>query len=160
MFLHSAAVCFRKNRKTTCDTSSARVFALSCGLSPKRKNTTWACEFRRRFSAEDLSEASKWCSLALVIVSGFEPLAYRLGASKEHLITLKGRGFRASRSFFKPLFSHLFLFHQIWFFLLLVVRHILDLVIYTVYILIQLYNKARRAFFTGQLMVQSFPLNT
>jgi len=32
-------------------------------------------------------------------VSGFEPLAYRLGASKEHLITLKGRGFRASRSF-------------------------------------------------------------
>jgi len=36
----------------------------------------------------------------LVIVSGFEPLAYRLGASKEHLITLKGRGFRASRSFF------------------------------------------------------------
>ena len=49
----------------------------------------------------------------LVIVSGFEPLTYRLGASKEHLITLKGRGFRASRSFFKPLFSHLFLFHQI-----------------------------------------------
>jgi len=45
--------------------------------------------------------------MTLVIVSGFEPLAYRLGASKEQLKTLKGRGFRALHSVLKPLFSHL-----------------------------------------------------
>ena len=43
--------------------------------------------------------------MTLVIVSGFEPLAYRLGASEEHLKTLKGRGFRALHSVLKPLFS-------------------------------------------------------
>ena len=45
--------------------------------------------------------------MTLVIVSGFEPLAYRLGSSEEHLKTLKGRGFRALHSVLKPLFGHL-----------------------------------------------------
>ena len=59
-----------------------------------------------RAKIKELEKASNPLIL-LVIVSGFEPLAYRLGASKEQLKTLKGRGFRASRYFFKPLFSHL-----------------------------------------------------
>ncbi len=44
--------------------------------------------------------------MTLVIVSGFEPLAYRLGASKEQLKTLKGRHFWATPSYLKPLLSH------------------------------------------------------
>ncbi len=46
--------------------------------------------------------------IILVIVSGFEPLAYRLGASEEHLKTLKGRGFWAIPFNLKPLFNHFF----------------------------------------------------